>query len=203
MLCAAAPARGAPSDRIEFTASGNFSETAVRRGVRATRAQCAPLADAVWVDVIAGGDGADEGECLRFWAAGVAQGPRRVVVYFAGDVWTGAGGIEPSYPEQSIERLRATAERWSKRLRAPYIFFARPGTFGSSGDHMQRRRIEESQLISAALDRLKRKLGFEELVLVGQSGGGHVVASLLTQRSDIVCAVPTSSPSSPSISWTM
>jgi hypothetical protein len=79
-LCAAAPARGAPSDRIEFTASGNFSETAVRRGVRASRAQCAPLADAVWVDAIAGGDDADEGECQLFSAAGVAQGSRRVVV---------------------------------------------------------------------------------------------------------------------------
>ena len=40
-------------------------------------------------------------------------------------------------------------------------------------------------------------------MLAGQSGGGNVTASLLTMRSDIVCAVPTSAPSSPRIRWTI
>ena len=50
---------------------------------------------------------------------------------------------------------------------------------------------------------LKARHGIEEFVIAGQSGGGHVTASLLTLRSDIVCAVPTSAPSSPSVRWKM
>ena len=193
--------RPTAAGRIEFTASGNFSETAVRRGVRATREQCQPLDDAVWVSAPPDDAGAD-GECLRYFTARIGTGgARRVIVYFAGDVWTADGQLEPGYSALDIPRIRAGVERWAERLDAPYVFFARPGTFGSSGDHMQRRRRAESKLVSAALDALKRKLGIAEFVLVGHSGGGHVVASLLTQRDDIVCAVPASSPSSPSLRW--
>ena len=184
-------------DRLGFTAAGTFSEDAIRRGVSATREQCAALDDAVWAET------ADYGsECLRYWTAGFAEaGNRRVIVYFAGDVWAGAGRTDKQYLDLSIDKLRGGATAWAKRLDAPFVFFARPGTYGSSGDHMQRRRIGESKLISAALDQLKARLKIDEYVLVGQSGGGHVVAALLTQRSDIVCAVPTSAPSSPQIRY--
>jgi dienelactone hydrolase len=55
----------------------------------------------------------------------------------------------------------------------------------------------ESRQINAALDVLKQQWSIKEFVIAGQSGGGHVTASLLTMRNDIVCAVPTSAPSSP------
>jgi pimeloyl-ACP methyl ester carboxylesterase len=167
--------------------------------VRATREQCVGLDDAVWADA-----GESGSECLRYWKAGFPDGgSRRAIVYFAGDVWLGAGRVEKAYLGTSIEGLRRSAAIWAKNLEAPYIFFARPGTFGSSGDHMQRRRVAESKLITAALDRLKEKLKIDEFVVVGQSGGGHVVSSLLTWRDDIVCAVPTSAVSSPRIRWRM
>ena len=66
---------------------------------------------------------------------------------------------------------------------------------------MQRRRAAESVLVSRALDLLKVRLGIGEFALAGQSGGGHLTASLLTLRNDIVCAVPTSAPSSPRVRW--
>jgi pimeloyl-ACP methyl ester carboxylesterase len=101
------------------------------------------------------------------------------------------------------DRLQGAARSWAKKLGAPYIFIGRPGTYGSSGDHMQRRRPAESLLISAALDKIKARLGIKEFIVAGQSGGGHVTSSLLTHRSDIVCAVPTSAPSSPRVRWTL
>ena len=64
---------------------------------------------------------------------------------------------------------------------------------------MQRRRPAESLLLSAALDKIREKLKIKELVVAGQSGGGHVTSSLITHRNDIVCAVPTSAPSSPRV----
>jgi dienelactone hydrolase len=184
--------------RLPFVAEGNFSEQAVQRGVKATQDQCSEIDNAVWVS-----SGATSGECLRYWASkAVKPGQtKRVLVFFHGDVWVGAGKTSTDYLENSMDKLQIATDRRGAELDVPYVFFGRPGTFGSSGDHMQRRRAEESRLISQALDVLKTRWGVEEYVIAGQSGGGHVTASLLTLRSDIVCAVPTSSPSSPKVRW--
>jgi hypothetical protein len=40
-----------------------------------------------------------------------------------------------------------------------------------------------------ALTRLKAHFGWRRLNLVGQSGGGHLVAALIARRADIGCAV--------------
>lgn len=183
---------------VSFTPDGDFSEFALRNGVRATQDACRKVQNAVWVTSEELGN-----QCLRYWAAGFSEYPsKRAVVYFPGDAWIGAGRTPKNYLEMTSSRLQESAEIWSKRLGAPYIFFARPGTYGSTGDHMQRRRVAESQLVSKGLDVLKERLGIAELVVVGQSGGGHVTSALLTHRSDIVCAVPTSAPSSPRVRWT-
>jgi acetyl esterase/lipase len=185
--------------RVEFSEAGDFSEDAVSRGVQATREQCAKVSNAVWAVSSSAGQ-----ECIKYWAAGFSSEPaKRAIVFFHGDVWVGAGKTSQSYLEMSNEKMQESADTWAKRLGMPYIFVARPGTYGSSGDHMQRRRIAESVLISAALDELKKRYGIQELVLAGQSGGGHVTSSLITQRDDVICAVPTSAPSSPRIRWQM
>jgi hypothetical protein len=38
---------------------------------------------------------------------------------------------------------------------------SRPGTYGSSGDHSQRRRPAEAKIISAAIDALKKNIKFK------------------------------------------
>ena len=141
-----------------FAAEPDFSATALRNGVTATKAQCDAVENAVWAQT----ENLDQ-SCLRYWAAGFSSR--------------------------------------SKQLAVPYVFFASPGMYGSSGDHMQRRRPAESRLISAGLDALKQRLGINEFVLVGQCGGGHVTASLITLRADVVCAVVASANASPRIRW--
>lgn len=186
--------------RVAFSEQGDFSEAAIMRGVRATQAQCDASANSVWV---ATGDEAGD-ECLKYWKSGFDTLPaKRAIVFFHGDIFMGAGNTGKGYLEQTNAQLQKNADSWARHLGTPYIFFARPGTHGSSGDHMQRRRAGESALISAALDQLKKRYGIEEWVVAGQSGGGHVTSALLTRRSDIVCAVPTSAISSPRIRWKM
>lgn len=182
---------------VPFGAEVGFSEDAVRNGVVATKEQCDRVENAVWAQT------ADSGQaCLRYWAAGFPSAAySRAVVYFAGDCWHYSLGLDSTCRERTTARLRADAEVSSRQLGVPYVFLARPGVFGSSGDHMQRRRPAESKLISAGLDELKKRLKIDEFVLVGQSGGGHVTASLITLRSDVVCAVPASANSSPRIRW--
>ena len=183
--------------RVDFSGQGDFSENAITRGVRATRAQCDAVPNGLWATAAAG-----DGECLKYWADGLQPGAnRRVLVFLHGDIWVGAGKTSKRYLDASNESLQRDARAWGKRLGVPYVFVGRPGTHGSSGDHMQRRRPAESRQISAALDVLKVRYGIEEFVVAGQSGGGHATASLLTLRNDIVCAVPTSAPSSPKVRW--
>lgn len=192
------PPSRAAKDRIEFSAAGDFSEAALRSGVKATKALCDKVDNAVWASTREHGE-----ECLRYWAAGFNGAPvARALVYFHGDLLSETG-VPPGYVKSSMKTLQRDADDMARKLDAPYVFIGRPGTHGSSGDHRQRRRLPESALISAALDKLKARLQVGEWVLAGQSGGGHVTSSLLTQRADIVCAVPTSAPSSPRMRWTL
>ena len=185
-----------------FAAGMWISEEAMRRGVVATSEQCSKVSNAVWASTKEYGS-----ECIKYWASGFSgiagKTTQRAVVFFHGDVWIGEGKTNKAYLQQSNKKIQQSADNWSKRLAAPYIFVGRPGTYGSSGDHMQRRRIAESMLLSAALDKIREKLKINELVVAGQSGGGHVSSSLITFRNDIVCAVPTSAPSSPRVRWTI
>lgn len=185
--------------RAEFSDAGDFSESTIMRGVKATQAQCAAAANTVWAATANSG-----AECLKYWKAGFGDQPvKRAIVFFHGDIFVGVGKTSQTYLDLTNARLQKNAEDWAGWLGMPYIFMGRPGTHGSSGNHMQRRRMDESVIISAALDELKKRYGIEEWVVAGQSGGGHVTASLITERSDIVCAVPTSAPSSPRIRWEM
>lgn len=186
----------AAGQRIAFTAAGDFSESALHSGVQATQAQCERADHAVWAATRDHGE-----ECLRYWAAGFDGKPAaRAVVFFHGDVLSETG-VPAGYLKSSMASIQRFADDTARTLNAPFVFVGRPGTHGSSGDHRQRRRLAESMLISAALDRIKARLQVGEWVVAGQSGGGHVTSSLLTHRADIVCAVPTSAPSSPRIRW--
>ncbi len=185
------------AQRIPFSAGDdNFSAEGLVRGVAATAEQCAATRHAVWARLATG-----EAECIRYWPAGGAvASPPRVLVYLPGDQLV-ADRPEADYPGRSPLTMQATAEWMQKRINLPFILLSRPGIFGSSGEHKQRRRELEPRLLSAALDEIRRRHGIAELTLVGLSGGGHIVASLLGWRSDIVCAVPASSVSSPRLRW--
>lgn len=87
---------------------------------------------------------------------------------------------------------QALAEQFAATFGRPYLHLARPGILGSSGNHLDRRRPREVALVDAALSRLKQRFGWTRLNLVGQSGGGHLVAALMARRTDIDCAVITS-----------
>lgn len=191
-------AAAAVAQRLPFAAGdGNFSAEGLVKGTSATDVQCGALPNAVWAR-LPGGDA----ECLRYWAAGFpASGPvPRVLVYFTGDQMA-FDQADAGYASRSPKTMQGLADGMQARVSVPFVLLARPGTFGSSGEHRQRRREPEPRLLSAALDTLKQRWGVEHWGLVGLSGGGHIVASLLAWRSDIVCAVPASSVSSPRMRW--
>ena len=180
-----------PSETVAFTNRG------VVQGTKATEAQCNQTAGAVWAKY----DDID-GECIRYWEKGLKNGVnKRAIFFFHGDILSGNSVNDKSYEKKSPVTMLSTWNNFFPDNTKPTIYMSRPGTYGSSGDHSQRRRPAEAKIISAAIDAIKKKYQIQELVITGQSGGGHVTASLITLRSDIICAVPASSPSSPKMRW--
>jgi hypothetical protein len=122
--------------RVDFSAEGDFSVSAILRGVKATKAQCEQVENTVWASTKDHGS-----EWLRYWVAGFREKTTDcAVVFFHGDLDAREGQTSKSYLTATNESLQDDTEMWSRRLDAPYIFIGRPGTHGSSGDHTQRRR---------------------------------------------------------------
>jgi pimeloyl-ACP methyl ester carboxylesterase len=66
---------------------------------------------------------------------------------------------------------------------------ARPGTYGSSGEHGKRRTLREIDLVSAALDAIKSRYGYTRVHVVGYGEGGLIAAALLAKCNDLGCVV--------------
>lgn len=191
--------QSAIAQRMPFNIDNtNFKAEELVQGVIATEYECKKIDGAVWAKLKTG-----EAECIRYWSSGLGAHiqTNRILVYIPSDQMSFDVAFE-SYTKLNPLIMNKIASDMQALVSAPFILLSRPGIFGSSGEHKQRRRKLESQLMSAALDEIKQKYAVTEFVIVGLSGGGHVLASLLGLRSDIVCGVPASSVSSPKLRWT-
>ncbi|WP_288410512.1 hypothetical protein [uncultured Herbaspirillum sp.] len=164
-----------------------FSDTEAMAGSTATPEQCARTSDAVWVS------GPGFQECIRYFPShDFSSGQvERAIVFMAGDVIIGRT-ISSAYSSLTPHILQKRAEQERLRGDTPYLILGRPGTDGSSGDQKRRRTQYETLVVNAAIDKIKAKYGIRVFGLVGQSGGGGLVAALIAERSDVLCAVPSS-----------
>jgi pimeloyl-ACP methyl ester carboxylesterase len=165
----------------------NFDAYEALHGSFSSPDQCARVPNGLWVEV----DGA--GDCVRYYAHGLeADRNEKVLVYFSGDVMLrtskGARRISASYHQQSPATILRDMAEWSMEGKVAAIYLARPGIYGSSGDHNMRRHPRELALMNRALDLIKTRHNVSFFILAGHSGGGHVVASLLNRRRDILGA---------------
>ena len=148
-----------------------------------TSDRCAVNGNSIWVVV----DG--QGDCIRYYAANLQNVNPSVLMFFSGDWLTNQLEVTGSY-DRSPNSLQQEVNQWSAAAgNRPYIFLARPGTFGSSGSHGDRRRPREGKLVTAALDALKAKHNIGTFHMAGQSGGGGLVATMVNMRTDVGCAV--------------
>ncbi|PTM42664.1 alpha/beta hydrolase [Bosea sp. 124] len=169
-------------------ASERFDPYEALHGSLSSRAHCAGVPGGLWVEVNGKGD------CLRSYAQGLGEiDTPQILVYFSGDVLlktkAGVRFVAPGYERRSPDAIQRDMARWSKQAGKPTVFLARPGMYGSSGDHNQRREAREVMLMERALDVIKQRHRVSTFILAGQSGGGHIAASLLNRRRDVSAVV--------------
>lgn len=153
----------------------------------AVEAQCPLQHQALWVKYTGGN------ACIRYFFAGNLTSAKNVVVVLSGDRDTFMRRNPADIPNNTLEALDKQAQKISEKIGLPVIILARPGTYGSSGDHAKRRQPEEFQALDAALTGLRERYGMHHFILSGHSGGATAAAAILTLgRKDIRCAILTS-----------
>lgn len=128
-------------------------------------------------------------ECIFFYATPGTPQHQATVLYFEGDV-PAADVARPEYTRSYLADMRTVFQRLAAQSGVRIVFVARPGVFGSSGNHANRRSVAEMLAMNAAVDALKVRLALTDIVLAGQSGGSTIAAAMLTLgRRDVTCAV--------------
>ena len=143
------------------------------------RADCVAMRDRVWAQTDAGA------ECIAYLLPEGGISGSTAIVYFEGDVEDQSAENDA----RMVANYRRATGDVQARYGVPLVVIGRPGLMGSSGYHLLGGRRDEGEILNAAVDALKQKLGLARLILAGQSGGARVSAQLLTLgRSDVVCA---------------
>jgi hypothetical protein len=166
------------------------------RGITSSASKCAATQQAVWVSA--------KGRefCMRYYFSNIGES-RRPIVFLQGDrlgvldLRTGNFAVLPGEKDINTDDLMRSATALSRATKTPAIYLGRVGLEGSSGDHRIRHTLLELHATNAALDAIKQKHNFEGFHLMGQSGGAHLVAGLLSMRQDLGCTVIGSGPLSP------
>ncbi len=155
--------------------------------MKADQSVCSRIHHAVW-SVYRGGQ-----DCIRYFPAGSLDKADTAIVVMRGDRVDWVKRNPKKIPDNTEQAQQKQAERLQKVMDTPVVLLERPGTFGSSGNHLRRRQQEEFLALNAALDAIQRRYNIKRLVLLGHSGGATAAAALLTLgRTDVACAVLTS-----------
>jgi pimeloyl-ACP methyl ester carboxylesterase len=140
----------------------------------------------VWVEA------EGRGECIAFYPTAGLEGASQAIFYFEGDI-PADYRHNPQKLGAHLGSMRRALDGLAATYRIPYVFVARPGTFGSTGDHADRRKDREPLVMREAVDAIRHRYGLRHLSLAGQSGGATIAGALLTLGlSDVRCATPAS-----------
>lgn len=156
---------------------------------KANEESCSDGPSAVWADFHSGA------ECIRYFASSYddLDSAPFVFIRFYGDRTDSMKKRPNEIAANTEEAQFEIAQRRADQIGIPVIIIARPGTYGSSGNHRLRRQRSEFLALNAAIDEIKKRHTPGRLILSGHSGGATAVAALLTfGRTDIACAIMTS-----------
>lgn len=181
-----------PAASQSITASGLFDAAAEGNGGNiVSRGACLQLEQqqtAVWVKV------RGRGWCLRYYAAGLKPDGANplAAAWLHGDIVGSRKGSGPAGHQQGLGPAAMVEQErvLSQTYHTPFIFLARPGAYGSSGNHRYLASTKlEADLVAAEVEALTSRYHIASWMIGGHSGGGTDAAALLARRRDIRCAV--------------
>jgi predicted esterase len=182
LVLAAACAFSAPADAAVRFKSQGADTLGGADALAGSPAACEATVHRVWVKVD------DHAACIAYHPTRNLVGAGEAVVFFEGDIPSGFrrdGARLASY----LRKLMSFLDSLAERHRVAYIVVARPGTFGSTGSHDERRKSHHVHTVSAAVDAIVARHGLRRIALAGQSGGATMAAALVTLgRKDVACA---------------
>jgi predicted esterase len=181
-----------------------FSVEDLISGTSSTKERCASTESALWIEVEGRGD------CIRYYAGGLKDRNNAAIIYFHGARLFGPAdpfraGADQAAQKKLIEIVRAgypdnTAAAQTEQVRwiqsgldVPFIKIARPGVYGSSGDHKVRIHMREELLMTTAVEALAKRYAIENMAVIGNSEGGNIAAFALSRLPNLKCVVLTSS----------
>ena len=194
-LCAHAQIPASSYDEV-------FPATYIRQGTPTkTQVDCERTPNAVWVEAqwrnlnpgMNGQTTESISECIRYFPSDSAMSASTAIFFLSGDVVLDRNVNDsvnnPGYGNNSYSLQMGVSNRQSGVLGVPYIHVARPGMYGSTGNTaIFRHSTREAATILEAVNAIKAKFGYSRISIVGQSGGGGLVGSLLTSgRTDLDC----------------
>ena len=165
-----------------------FDPAKVIAGIQISHDACRDMEarqTAVWV-IVEG-----KGYCLRYYAAGLSQKGENplVAAWMPGDVMGGPKGVGHQQGigvASMIEQSKSLSDKYG----VPWVFIARPGSYGSAGKNYDiRHKPLEAKLVAAEIDALKLRYRIGHWALGGHSGGGTLAAEFLARRHDLTCVV--------------
>lgn len=167
--------------------ANTFTKAGLLSGSVMTRDACSDANTSLWITI------SGKGECIRYFHTGLKDENDIVHVWLHGDRIrrTRGANIAGGYSKESPQKQQKRAIRVFQETNIPTILLSRPGSYGSSGFHTQRRRPGNVNIVLEAISALKEKYRINSFAISGQSGGGHLVGALLANRNDISCAVST------------
>ena len=164
-----------------------FTQAGLLSGSVMTQDACNDPQTSLWITV------SGKKECIRYFHSGLQSENDIVHVWLHGDRIRRTRGVNVpgGYSNESPQKQQERADRTFQRTSIPVVLLSRPGTYGSSGFHTQRRRPRNVDIVFEAMNSLKKKYTINSFSISGHSGGGHLVGALLANRNDILCAVST------------
>lgn len=149
---------------------------------------CRDITSSIWIE-----DEEFGNACIRYFKSHENIKSSSVLIELYGD--------RPNFLDIEVSKIPNNkksmqidiAKSISKKFDMKAIVLARPGVYGSSGDHKRRRTQSEYFFTAKAITALKERYELKDVVLLGQSGGATAIAGAFTQNlKGIKCAVLTS-----------
>lgn len=146
--------------------ANTFTKAGLLSGSVMTEGACSDPDTSLWVTV------SGKGECVRYFHTGLKDDNDIVHVWLHGDRIrrTRDGNVAGGYSEESPQKQQHRATHAFQETTVPTILLSRPGSYGSSGFHTQRRRPRNVNIVLEAITTLKEKYKINRFAISGQSG---------------------------------